>query len=133
MDQHWAKNSFLNLLKNLIINFSWIWCIVKVSIMCYIPTQIPYLGNWYQSYGAKYYLPIRLQNIYINYISEIAWFFAYWYKFMEIKSWLKNIEVDVVKWNELIFWHADIKLGKQKVTSIIIGWALSRNVLIKYG
>ena len=27
---------------------------------------------------------------------EKAWFFAYWYKFIEIKSWLKNIGVGVV-------------------------------------
>ena len=26
-----------------------------------------------------------------------AWFFACWYRFMEIKSLLKNIEVDVAK------------------------------------
>ena len=26
-----------------------------------------------------------------------AWFFACWYKFVEIKSWLKNLEVGMVK------------------------------------
>ena len=28
---------------------------------------------------------------------EKAWFFAYWYRFMENRSWLKNIGVAVVK------------------------------------
>ena len=28
---------------------------------------------------------------------EKGWFFACWYRFMESRSWLKNIEVDVVK------------------------------------
>ena len=28
---------------------------------------------------------------------EKAWFFACWYRFMESRSWLKNIEVDMVK------------------------------------
>ena len=29
--------------------------------------------------------------------NEIAWFFACWYEFMNVESWLKNIEVGVVK------------------------------------
>ena len=29
--------------------------------------------------------------------SEIAWFLKGWYKFMKVKSWLKNTEVGVVK------------------------------------
>ena len=29
--------------------------------------------------------------------NEKAWFFAYWCRFIEIKSWLKNIGVGVVK------------------------------------
>ena len=33
-------------------------------------------------------------------VDEKAWFFACWYRFTEIKSWLKNIEVGVVE-NEL--------------------------------
>ena len=28
---------------------------------------------------------------------EKAWFFACWYRFMEIKSWLKNIRVVMIK------------------------------------
>ena len=36
-------------------------------------------------------------NISLEQIDEIAWFFACWYKFLEIKSWLKNFGIGVVK------------------------------------
>ena len=35
--------------------------------------------------------------IYLEQNDEKAWFFACWYRFMEIKSWLKNIGVGMVK------------------------------------
>ena len=40
---------------------------------------------------------------------EKAWFFANWYKFIEIKSWLKNIDVGMVK-NE--FGHSGVRTLK---------------------
>ena len=45
-----------------------------------------------QSYGR-----IFKSNVSLEQNDEVAWFFAYWYKFMEIKSWLKNIWWGVVK------------------------------------
>ena len=36
-------------------------------------------------------------TIYLEQNDEKAWFFACWYRFMEIRSWLKNIEVGLVK------------------------------------
>ena len=37
-----------------------------------------------------------LNQISLEQNDEKAWFFACWYKFIEIKSWLKNTGVDVV-------------------------------------
>ena len=42
MDQ---KQSFLNLVKNLVFNFNWICSIMKLYIICYVLAQIPCLGN----------------------------------------------------------------------------------------
>ena len=36
-------------------------------------------------------------NVSLEQNDEKGWFFAFWYRFMEIKSWLKNIEVGVIK------------------------------------
>ena len=40
------KQGFLNLLNNLVINFYWICSIMKIYIICCVPGQIPYLGNF---------------------------------------------------------------------------------------
>ena len=102
MGQKCAKKGFLNLLENLVINFFWIRSIVKVYIICCILAQIPYLGKiWFLRYGPKYSLPIRLQDfkstISLEQNDAKAWFFACWYRLMEIRSWLKNIGVGMVK------------------------------------
>ena len=47
--------------------------------------------------GRKWSWSIRLQNFLNQKNDEITCFFACWNKFMEIKRWLKNIGVDVVK------------------------------------
>ena len=37
-------------------------------------------------------IAVFLNQLYLqNKIKKIAWFFACWYKFMNIKSWLENI------------------------------------------
>ena len=68
MVKNWPQNRvFLNLLKNLVIIFSWIWYIMKVCIIGYIPTQISYLGKiLFLRNGPKYSRPIRLQNFWIK-------------------------------------------------------------------
>ena len=38
-----------------------------------------------------------LNQLYLLKNDENAWVFAYWYKFIEIKGWFKNIEVGMVK------------------------------------
>ena len=54
----WQKQGFLNLLKNLVINFFWICSVMKIFICC-VPAQISYLGKFlFLIYGAKYYQPI---------------------------------------------------------------------------
>ena len=64
------KQGFLNILKNFVVNFYWICSIMKMSIICYVPVQIPYLGTfWFLRYGPKCSRPIRLQNFLINHIS----------------------------------------------------------------
>ena len=86
------NQGFLDLLENLVINFFWIWFIKKFYNICCILAQIPYLGKiWFLRYGPKCSWPVRLQS------DEKAWFFAYWCRFIEIKSWLKNIGVGMVK------------------------------------
>ena len=45
MSHRWR---FLNLLKNLVINFSWICFIMKVYVISYVLAEIPYLGEiWF--------------------------------------------------------------------------------------
>ena len=59
-----------------------------------------------------------------------AWFFACWYIFMEIKSWLKNIGVGVVKMVAVflvISGHGTLKLalsqeGINKINWFLVCW-----------
>ena len=72
---------------------------MNICSICSVPAQIPYLGKfWFLRYGPKCSQPIRLQStISLEQICEIAWFFACWYKFNQIKSWLQNFWMGVVK------------------------------------
>ena len=77
------KLGFLNLVK--------VWSIMKVYIICYIFAQIPYLGKiYFLRHGPKYSLPtdcvIFKQAISLEQNDEMSDFFAFQYKFMEIKS-----------------------------------------------
>ena len=48
---------------------------------------------------------------------EIAWFFACWYKFTKIKSWVKNFGVQKGLW---LLWSKDLKLAvSQDIDGII--------------
>ena len=68
------KNAFLYLLKILIINFYWICSIMKIYIICCVPTQISYLGKYlFLRYGSKCAQPIRFQDFLINHISRTNW------------------------------------------------------------
>ena len=64
MGKKWGKNRFFsNLLENLVINFFWIWSIMKVYTICCILARIPCLGKiWFLRYGPKCSRPIRLQD-----------------------------------------------------------------------
>ena len=65
------KLGFFHLLENLVINFYWIWSIMKIYIICCVPAQIPYLGKFlFLRYGPKCSQPIRLQDFLINHISR---------------------------------------------------------------
>ena len=59
------KQGFLNLFKNLLINFYWICSIVKFYI--WVPAQIPHLGKFlFLRYGPKCSQPVKLQEFLIN-------------------------------------------------------------------
>ena len=80
--------------------------------------------------------------MYLEQNDEKAWFFACRYRFMEMKSWLKNVGVGMVKnvygYSSLVtqklalsqeginvinfFWYVDTNSRKLKVTLIIFGW-----------
>ena len=72
----WTKNGpkqgFLNLLNNLVISFYWICSIMKIYIICCVPTQILYLGKFFLflRYGPKFSKRIRLHDFLINHISR---------------------------------------------------------------
>ena len=68
------REAFLNLKKNLVINFHWSCSIMKIYIICYVPAQIPYLGKiLFLRYRPKCSQPIRLQDFLINYFSRTNW------------------------------------------------------------
>ena len=56
---------------------------------------------------------------------EKAWFFACWYRFMEIRSWLKNIGVDVVKNGCSHSVHRTLKLAEFQWKMNEINWFLA--------
>ena len=65
------KQGFHNLLKNFVINFYWICCILNIYIICCVPAQIPYLGKFlFQRKGPKCFQAVRLQDFLINHISR---------------------------------------------------------------
>ena len=88
------KQGFLNLLENLVINFYWIWSVMKIYIICFVPAQIPYLGKifvpeiWAKIFSAN---QDGLQDFLINHISRTN------------------------QWNSHIFLHFDANSLKLKV------------------
>ena len=92
------KQRFLSLLKSLVISFR-ICSIMKI----YIPMFLHKSHIWenFSSWDMGQNVLNQISGFLINHvftkISEIAWFFACWYKFTEIKSWLKNFGVGMVR------------------------------------
>ena len=70
------KQGLLNLLKNLVINFYWIFSIMEICMICNVPAQISWLGKIL----FLRYWPVRLQDFLIDHISRTN------------------------QWNSLIFW-----------------------------
>ena len=65
------KQGFLYLLKSLVINFYWICSKMKIYIICCVPSEIPYLGNFFfLKYGPKCSQPFILQDFLTNHISR---------------------------------------------------------------
>ena len=67
------KQDFLNLLKNVVINFCWICSIMKMYIIWCVPAQIPFLGKFlFLRYGPKCSQPVKLQDFLISLISRTS-------------------------------------------------------------
>ena len=90
-------------IEKLVITFSWIWSIIKVYIIYYIPACTnPMFGKNLryskdQNALGQSDCKILKSNSSLEQNNEIAWYFACWNKLMEIISWLKNTGVGVVK------------------------------------
>ena len=87
----------MNLQGNFVINFFTIWSMMKVYIIYCILTQTPCLGKvWFlrdmdQNALGQSDCRIFKSTISLEQNNQKAWFLACWYKFMEIKIWLKII------------------------------------------
>ena len=97
------RYGFLNLKKNLVISFHWICSIMKIYTICSVPAQNVYLGKFmFVRYGqntlSQSYCRIFISFISPDQINETASFFACWYKFTKIKSWLN---IFVLAWSEI--------------------------------
>ena len=92
------KQGFLNLLEYFDINFYWIWSIMKIYIIYFVPAQIPYFGKFLiLRYGPRCSQPVRLQDFLINHISRTN------------------------QWNSLIFLHVGTNPLKLKVDQKYFG------------
>ena len=114
--ENWSKGGqkqvFLNLLKNLIINFNWSSSIMKTFIICCVPVEIPYLGKFlFLGYRPKCSQPIRLQDFLINHISRTnQWKVLWWYKLTYIKSWSKIFWLGMARSGYGQFGYGTLKL-----------------------
>ena len=108
------KQGFLNLLKNLGINFFWIGSIMKIYIS-YFLAQIPYLGTFLSlRYGPTYFQPINLQDFLINSISRAnQWNRLTFCMLIQIDTnykLIKNVLVGMVKYGFDQSCHRILKL-----------------------
>ena len=66
-----GQKLFLNLLKNLVVNFYWVCFLMRIYIICCVPAQISYWGKVLSlRHGPKCSQPIRSQDFLINHISS---------------------------------------------------------------
>ena len=94
----WVKNNVLNLLVNFLINF--FLNLVFNESLCYLLYSFtnPILGKiCFQNLIFESDCRIFKSTISLGQNDATAWFFVWWYKFIKIKKWLKNIGVDLVK------------------------------------
>ena len=130
------------------INFSWIWWVMKVHIICYIPAEISYLENIFLMRLSQNELDqsncmIFKSNIFLEQNDEIAWFFCMlirihgnyklierlWGEWGQIWVWQLRSQYSNAGcisrnwWINLVFLYGDTNSGELKVAMIIIGWA----------
>ena len=106
MDQNYTKSKafwiWINFEENWIeINFHWILCVMKIYILCCVPTQILYWEkscSWDmgQNTLSQSHRKIFESTISSEQIDKIASFFVYWYK-LKAKSWSKSFWLSMVK------------------------------------
>ena len=146
------KHGFCSLFKNLVINFYWIWSIMEFYIICCVPTQMSYLWKFlFLRYRPKCSQPIRLQDFLTKHISRKNQWYSLNFcmliqiyinqklirKFLDGRDqkwvwpvWPQDSKIGCIFrmnwWNELIFFRGDANSGKQKVISMIFGWAWSK-------
>ena len=102
LPQKWGKWANLNLLENLFINFFWISLLRKFKL---IPVSLHKSRIWEKSTSwdmgqnalGQSDCRIFKSTVSLEQNDEKASFLVYWYRFMEIKSWSKNVGVDMVK------------------------------------
>ena len=109
-------------------------------------------GSWDMDQNAFCQIECRIfkSAISLEQNDESAWFFTCWYKFMEIKIWLENIGVGIVKYGcghsvhgtlTLVVFqegingitdilHADTNSERLQVTLMIFGWSWSKVSMI---
>ena len=104
--EKWTKNNgkkgFLNLKKKLVINFHWIFSIMKIYIICCVPAQIPYCErscSWDIGQNVLSQSDCRIfkSTSSPEQLSERVSFFPCWYKFIKIKIRSKLFWLDMVK------------------------------------
>ena len=92
---------FLNILKNVVINFYRICSIMKIYIICCVPAQIPYLGKLlFLRHWPKCSQTIRFQDSLINHISrtnQLNSLIFYMVTKNSLKSWSKPFGVGTVR------------------------------------
>ena len=100
--------------------FFLIWSIIELYINCFMLGKIlENIGSWdtCQNVPSQSDSKIFKSTISLEQNDEKVWFFACWYKFIEIKSWLKNTGMGVVI---NVCAHSDFRFLKLAVSQAVI-------------
>ena len=113
MKEFGKNRMFWNYWKIWSLNCFWIQFLMKVYNIYCILAQIPLTKLWFlmcQNVLGQSCCRIFKSVIFLKESDEITWFLGCWYKFMEVKSWLKNTGVGMVIECVWSFWSQDSKI-----------------------